>query len=53
MNVDVSIYLNNIIKFFNDNPKDLTNLIPESKKTEFFEKIKVFAIKNVENGEDN
>jgi hypothetical protein len=52
MNVEVSIYLSNIIKFFNSNPNDLKNLVPESKKTDFFEKIKLFAIRNVENGED-
>lgn len=47
MNLEVSIYISNLIKFFNDNPKDLTNLIPIEKKDEFFNKVKVIANKNV------
>lgn len=47
MDLEVSIYISNLIKFFNDNPKDLTNLIPFEKKDEFFSKVKVVANKNV------
>lgn len=52
MNVDVEIYMSNIIKFFNSNPNDLINLVPLDKKEEFFEKIRILAEKNLENGEE-
>lgn len=46
MSVDVDIYMNNIIKFFRDNPNDLLNLIPKEKEKEFYEKIREIASKN-------
>ena len=52
MNVDVEIYMNNIVKFFKSNPNDLLNLIPKDKEDEFYEKIREMANKNAENGED-
>lgn len=52
MNVDVEIYMNNLLKFFNENPKDLASLIPYDKKDEFFEKVKKTVSQNVEKGED-
>lgn len=52
MNVDVEIYMNNLLKFFNENPKDLASLIPYDKKDEFFEKVKKAVSQNVEKGED-
>jgi hypothetical protein len=52
MSVDVEIYMNNIIKFFKENPKDLLNLIPKNKEEEFYVKIREAALKNAENGED-
>lgn len=52
MSVDVEIYMNNIIKFFKENPKDLLNLIPKNKEEEFYVKIREVASKNSENGED-
>jgi len=52
MNVDVEIYMNNIVKFFKSNPNDLLNLIPKDKEDEFYEKIREVASKNAENGED-
>lgn len=48
MSVDIEIYVSNIIKFFKDNPKDLTNLIPKEKEEEFYKKIKEVAISNYE-----
>jgi len=36
MSVDVEIYMNNLIKFFRENPKDLLNLIPKNKEDEFY-----------------
>lgn len=46
MSVDVDIYMNNIQKFFRDNPKDLLNLIPKDKEQEFYIKIREVAISN-------
>lgn len=52
MNVDVEIYMNNIIKFFRENPKDLVNLVPKEKEQDLYRKIKEIAYKNYERGED-
>jgi hypothetical protein len=52
MNVDVEIYMNNLVKFFNENPKDLASLIPYDKKEEFFDKVKQIVSENVDKGED-
>jgi len=52
MNVDVEIYMNNLIKFFKENEKDLLNLIPKEKEEEFYKKIRQKAISNSEKGED-
>ena len=52
MNIDVEIYLNNIIKFFKDNPNDLMNLIPKEKEEDFYNKIRETAILNIEKGND-
>ena len=48
MSVDVDIYMNNIQKFFRDNPKDLLNLIPKDKEDDFYIKIREIAIENYE-----
>ena len=52
MSVDVEIYMNNIIKFFKDNPKDLLNLVPKDKENEFYLKMKEQAFENYEKGEE-
>lgn len=52
MNVDVEIYMNNIVKFFKSNPNDLLNLIPKGKENEFYDKIREVAIENTDKGED-
>ncbi len=52
MNVDVEIYMNNIVKFFKSNPNDLLNLIPKEKENEFYDKIREVAIENDDKGED-
>jgi len=52
MNLEVEIYMNNVQKFFKDNPEELKKLIPESKTEEFFKKVKELAIKNSEKGEE-
>ena len=46
MNVDVEIYVKNIIKFFKSNPNDLLTLIPKEKELEFYDKIKEVANEN-------
>jgi hypothetical protein len=52
MSVDVEIYMNNVIKFFRENPKDLLNLITKDKEIEFYNKIREVDLKNLEKGED-
>jgi len=52
MNVDVEIYMNNIVKFFKSNPKDLLNLVPKKREEDFYDKIREVAIENSEKGED-
>jgi hypothetical protein len=52
MSVDVEIYMNNIIKFFRDNPKDLLNLVPKDKEKEFYHKLREQAFENYEKGEE-
>ena len=52
MNVDVEIYMYNIVKFFKSNPKDLLNLVPKEKEEEFYDKIREVAIENSDKGED-
>jgi hypothetical protein len=52
MNIDVEIYMSNIIKFFKENPQELLNLVPESKKNEFFDKVRESAINNSDKGDE-
>jgi hypothetical protein len=52
MNVDVEIYMNNIVKFFKSNPKDLLNLVPKEREEDFYNKIREVAIENSDKGED-
>jgi hypothetical protein len=52
MNVDVEIYMNNIVKFFKSNPKDLLNLVPKEKEEDFYNRIREVAIENSDKGED-
>jgi hypothetical protein len=52
MYIDVEIYMNNVIKFFRENPNDLLNLVSKDKEESFYIRIKEVAIKNHEKGED-
>lgn len=52
MSVDVEIYMNNIIKFFRENPNDLLNLVPKTKEEEFYSKLREVAFQNYEKGEE-
>jgi hypothetical protein len=51
-NIDVEIYLNQFINFFEKNPNDLIELIGDSLKEEFFDKVEKQCYKNHENGDD-
>ena len=50
MNVDVEIYIKNIINFFRQNPNDLLNLIPKELEEDFYSQIKIVASENVKKG---
>jgi len=50
--IEVDIYMNQLVSFFEKNPNDLTSLIGELQKDDFFKKVKETCIKNFkENGE--
>lgn len=51
-NIDVEIYINQIITFFENNPNDFTTLIGNEQKNKFFEKIKKKSLENFKKGED-
>jgi uncharacterized protein with gpF-like domain len=51
-NIDVEIYLNQLITFFEKNPNDLTELIGNSMKDMFFDKVRIACTENVENGDE-
>ena len=51
-NVDIEIYLNQVITFFEKNPNDLMDLIGELQKDEFYLKLRQRCVKNVEEGKD-
>ena len=44
--------MNNIMKFFKQNPKDLLNLVPMDKEEEFYVKIREVAYHNFEKGNE-
>lgn len=50
--VEIDIYLNNLKKFFEKNPKELFDLIGNSDKEFFYEKIREQAVENLEKGTD-
>jgi hypothetical protein len=52
MNIDVDIYIKNIIKFFKSNPEELLSLVPKNKEHVFYDKIKEVAIINSTNGDE-
>lgn len=51
-NVDVEIYLKHLIKFFNENPTDLMDLIGEDNKETFFKLIEEQCYDNLKNGDE-
>jgi len=48
--VDVEIYMNQFINFFENNPNDLIELIGDTLKDDFYNKVRERCIKNYENG---
>ena len=51
-NVDIEVYISNLINFFEKNPNDLLVLIGDLQKYEFYVKLKERAISNFEKGQD-
>lgn len=51
-NVEVEIYLNQFITFFDNNPNDLLELIGDVLKETFYEKVREQSYKNLEEGTD-
>jgi hypothetical protein len=52
MNVDIEIYISQLITFFEKNPGDFMDLVGEVQKEEFFQKMKEKSIENYEKGND-
>lgn len=52
MDIDVKIYINNFIKFFNENPNELASIIGQSSPDQFFKEVESVAYLNHEQGED-
>ena len=51
-NVDVEIYVNQLISFFDKNPTDFMDLVGEEHRQLFYDKVKEQCYKNLENGEE-
>ena len=51
-NVDVEIYVSQLINFFENNPNDLIDLIGDVQKDEFYKKVREKCEDNVNKGED-
>lgn len=51
-NVDVEIYINQFISFFEKNPNDLLLLIGDTVKEKFFSKVKERCYYNYQQGEE-
>jgi pyruvate formate-lyase activating enzyme-like uncharacterized protein len=50
--IEIDIYISNLIKFFDNNPEDLINLVPLEMKYKFYEKLKEESYQNYKNGGD-
>jgi hypothetical protein len=51
-NVDLEIYISQLVSFFENNPNDLLELIGSLQKDEFYQKLKERCEKNIEEGID-
>lgn len=50
--VDIDLYMNQFINFFESNPNDLIELIGDTLKETFYDKVRMRCIENYEKGED-
>ena len=51
-NMDVEVYMSNLISFFEKNPNDLIVLIGDLQKDEFYSKLREECEKNLKEGKD-
>lgn len=51
-NVEIDIYMNQFINFFENNPNDLIELIGDTLKETFYDKVRMRCFENYENGDD-
>jgi hypothetical protein len=51
-NIDVEIYISNLISFFENNPNDLIDLIGTLQKDEFYQKLRERSELNFEENQD-
>lgn len=51
-NVDIEIFMNNFMNFFDNNPNDLLSLIGDTNKQEFYDRVRLQCYENYKNGED-
>ena len=51
-NIDVEIYISNLISFFENNPNDLIDLIGSLQKDEFYQKLRQRSELNFDEGKD-
>ena len=51
-NIDLEIYISQLVSFFENNPNDLLELIGSLQKDEFYQKLKERCEKNIEEGID-
>jgi len=52
-NIDVELYISQLVSFFENNPNDLIELIGNLQKEEFYKKLKEQSLKNLDKGEDH
>jgi hypothetical protein len=52
MNIDVEIYIKNFVNFFESNPNELMDLIGDTLKEVFYDRVKEQCYKNLDNGEE-
>lgn len=51
-NIDLEIYITNLINFFENNPNDLITLVGDVQKEEFYGKLREQSEKNLKEGND-
>lgn len=51
-NVDIEIYISQLINFFENNPNDLMDLIGNVQKKQFYQKLREKCEENFEKGEE-